>query len=176
MDIMDEELLRFWRILNLHKVQYIMVGGFAVNMHGFIRATDDTDMWLKDDKVNRKNLREAFAELSYGDYPSLETTQFAAGWTQFYIAGGILLNIMTTMKGLENLSFDDCYKMASVAQLMDVKVPFLHLNHLLANKKAVNRPQDQNDIIELEKVAELQRILNKKDPKKESLIEFNCGF
>lgn len=34
MDVMDESLLEFWRILNKHKVLYIMVGGFAVNMHG----------------------------------------------------------------------------------------------------------------------------------------------
>lgn len=144
-----------------------MVGGFAVNMHGYIRATDDTDMWLKDDKENRKRLREAFIELNYGDFPSLETTQFIAGWTQFYIAGGILLNILTSMKGLEDFSFDECYKMASFAQLMDVRVPFLHLNHLIANKKAVNRHQDQNDIIGLEKIAELQGILDKKDSKKD---------
>lgn len=167
MDIMDEELLQFWRILNRHQVQYIMVGGFAVNMHGYIRATEDTDMWLKDDAENRKNLRRAFKELNYGDYPSLETTQFVAGWTQFYVAGGIVLDIMTSMKGLENLSFDECYKMASVAQLMDVRVPFLHLNHLLANKKAVNRPQDQSDIIGLEKIAELQKISDQKNFEKE---------
>ena len=32
MDVMDEELLNFWRVLNHNSVQYIMVGGFAVNM------------------------------------------------------------------------------------------------------------------------------------------------
>ena len=35
MDILDEELLKFWQSLNDNKVQYIMVGGFAVNMHGY---------------------------------------------------------------------------------------------------------------------------------------------
>ncbi len=144
-----------------------MVGGFAVNMHGYIRATEDADMWLKDDKENRKRLRKAFKELNYGDYLLLETTQFVAGWTQFYIAGGIVLDIMTTMKGLENFTFDECYKMASFAQLMDVKVPFLHISHLISNKRAVNRPQDQNDILGLEKIVELKKDLDKKDSKKD---------
>lgn len=56
------------------------------------------------------------------------------------------------MKGLENKSFDDCYKQARIADLDGVKVPFLHINDLLANKKAVVRPKDQLDVIELEKI------------------------
>lgn len=133
-----------------------MVGGFAVNMHGYIRATKDSDLWLKDNLHNRKQLRQAFAELGYGDFSSIETMAFVPGWTQFNIAGGIVLDIMTSMKGLENLSFDDCYKNARIAELNEIKVPFLHINELIANKKAVARPKDLNDIIELEKIKKIQ--------------------
>ena len=156
MDILDEDLLQFWRILNKHHVEYIMVGGFAVNMHGYIRATADADLWLKDELSNRKSLRNAFIELGYGDYVSLETIIFVPGWTQFYIGGGIALDIMTSMKGIEDLSFDECYKLASFAQLEEIKVPFLHINHLIENKKVVNRPKDQLDVIELEKIRQIR--------------------
>ncbi len=156
MDVMDEKLLEFWRVLNKYNVQYIMVGGFAVNMHGYIRATKDSDLWLQDDLANRQKLRQAFEELGYGDYPSIETMQFAPGWTQFYIAGGILLDIMTSMKGLEEQSFEECLTKARIANLNDVKVPFLHINDLLANKRAVNRTKDQLDILELEKIKKLK--------------------
>lgn len=152
MDIMDEGLLQFWRVLNKHQVAYIMVGGFAVNMNGFIRATKDSDIWLKDSLPNRKNFRKAYAELGYGDFPSLETMNFVPGWTQFYIADGIILDIMTSMKGLEDKSFEECFRQARVADLQGVKVPFLHINDLLINKKAVGRPKDQLDVIELEKI------------------------
>lgn len=152
MDIMDQELIKFWDIINKHKVSYIMVGGFAVNMHGYTRATFDSDMWLKDDLGNRRNLRKAFKEMGYGDFASIETMQFVPGWTQFYIASGIALDIMTSMKGLEGHSFDECLKQAMIADLDGIRVPFLHINHLLANKKAVNRPIDQLDVIELEKI------------------------
>ena len=70
MDIMDEGLLSFWRILNKHNVAYIMVGGFAVNMNGFIRATKDSGLWLKDTIENRKSFRNAYAEAGYGDFAS----------------------------------------------------------------------------------------------------------
>lgn len=155
MDMLDQELLQFWNILNKHQVLYIMVGGFAVNLQGFNRATEDSDLWLKDELQNRKNFRRAFDELGYGDYPSFETTQFLPGWTQFYIANGLVLDIMTSMKGLEHLHFDECLQMAAVADLGGIKVPFLHINHLIANKKAVNRPKDQIDVIELERIKKI---------------------
>ena len=152
MDIMDEGLLSFWRILNKHNVAYIMVGGFAVNMNGFIRATKDSGLWLKDTIENRKSFRNAYAEAGYGDFASFETMEFAPGWTQYNIADGLILDIMTSMKGLENKPFDDCLKQARVADLDGVKAPFLHINDLLTNKKAVGRPKDQLDVIELEKI------------------------
>jgi hypothetical protein len=156
MDILDDELVRFWRTLNENDVRYIMVGGFAIRFHGFNRSTDDLDMWLEDTIGNRKNLRKAFSELGYGDFASLETMQFVPGWTNFYIGGGIELDIMTNMKGLENISFGESLEMASIADLEGTKVPFLHINHLITNKKIVNRPKDQVDVIELEKIRKIR--------------------
>ncbi len=109
-------------------------------------------MWIKDSLENRQNLRYAFKELKYGDYESLETMQFVPGWSEFYIGDGIVLDIMTGMKGLEDFAFEDCLKKASIADLGGILVPFLHLNQLLANKKAVSRPKDRLDILELEKI------------------------
>jgi hypothetical protein len=65
------------------------------------------------------------------------------------------------MKGLEGYSFDECLNMASVADIDGVKVPFLHINQPIANKKAVNRPKDQVDVIELERI---QKILGAPSP------------
>ena len=87
--------------------------------------------------------------------------QFVPGLTSFY-AAGIELDIMTEMKGLEDLSFEECCKMAFTAKLDGISVPFLHINHLIQNKKSVNRPKDQTDVIELEKIkAILQAEKNK---------------
>lgn len=156
MDILNDELLKFWGALNNNGVRYIMVGGFATRFHGFNRSTDDLDMWLEDSVVNRRSLRKSFVELGYGDFASLETMQFVPGWTNFYIGGGIELDIMTNMKGLEDISFNECFEMASIADLEGVQVPFLHINHLIANKRIVNRPKDQVDVIELEKIRKIR--------------------
>jgi len=151
MDILDESLLKFWKLLNHFNVSYIMVGGFAVNMHGFTRATDDIDIWLQDDTPNRINFGKAMAEFGYKEV-SWEHMQFVPGWTDLFIGPGIRLDIMTAMKGLEDRDFDEALQMANRAIIEGIEVPFLHINQLIANKKAVNRPKDQIDLIELEKI------------------------
>lgn len=156
MDVSDESLIQFWSVLNNRSVKYIMVGGFATRFHGFNRSTDDLDIWLFDTVTNRKNLRAAFNDLEYGDFPSFETMEFVPGWTSIYIDNDIELDIMTSMKGLDNLSFSDCLELASIANLDGIEVPFLHINQLIANKKAVNRPKDQIDVIELEKIKKIR--------------------
>jgi Nucleotidyl transferase of unknown function (DUF2204) len=153
MDLLDEDLIHFWTILNQCDVKYIMVGGFAVYLYGYTRATSDIDLLLKDDLINRQNLAKAFSELGYGNI-SFEKLQFVPGWTNFYIGTGVQLDIMTSLKGL-NLSFDECLQMAPVAEIEGIRVPFLHINHLIENKKVVNRPKDQIDVIELEKIKKI---------------------
>jgi len=156
MDIFDEDLLLFWKSLSDNDVRYLMVGGFAVTMHGYTRATDDIDIWIKDDIKNRQNLGKAMSVFGYGEL-SWEDLQFVPGWTNFYIGNGLELDILITMKGLEGLSFDECLNLARVAEIENVKVPFLHINHLIANKRAVNRSKDQIDVMELEKIIQLRK-------------------
>ena len=158
MDIFDEEILKFWRALAVNNVKYIMVGGYATNLHGFQRYTGDMDIWLEDTSENRINLRQAFSEADMGDYYMMENIQFVPGWTDFQLNNGLRLDIMVDMKGLENYTFDECLSIAAVAEIEGVKVPFLHMNQLIANKKAVNRPKDQIDVIELEKIKKLRTV------------------
>lgn len=133
-----------------------MVGDYAANLHGYQRYSGYIDIWIEDSPDNRHRLRVAFIECGMGDYYMLETMQFVPGWTDFHLMNGLRLDILVNMKGLEGYSFDDCLNMASTADIDDIRVPFLHINQLIANKKAVNHPKDQLDVIELER---LQKIL-----------------
>jgi hypothetical protein len=156
MDVFDEDLLRFWKSLSEHHVRYIMVGGFATYFNGFERTTNDLDIWLEDTLSNRKNLRAAFNSLDYIDLTTVETMHFIPGWTTIHIGINIELDIMTNMKGLENVTFQESLDQASIADLNGIKIPFLHINQLILNKKAVNRPKDQIDVIELEKIKKIR--------------------
>jgi len=156
MDIFDEELLNFWQHLNDAGVKYIMVGGVATNLHGYNRTTDDVDVWIDDTSQNRKNFREAFQKYSGTDIFMMETMQIVPGWTPFNLNNGAQLDLMISMKGLEGLTFNECLILSSIAEIDEIKIPFLHINHLIINKKAVNRPKDQIDVIYLEKILKLR--------------------
>lgn len=156
MDIFDEEILKFWKALQDNKVEYILIGGYAINLHGYQRFTEDLDIWLKDTLNNRQKLRQAFIECEVGDYPMIENMQFVAGWTDFHLNNNLRLDILIDMKGLEGYSFDECLQLASVADIESVKIPFLHINQLIENKKQVNRPKDQIDVLALEEIKKLR--------------------
>lgn len=156
MDVFDDEILKFWKALIENKVKFIMIGGVATNLHGFHRTTEDIDVWIKDDFKNRKNLRRAFVSYGLGDFELLETIEFIPDWTDFYLGNNLRMDIMTSVKGLEEYGFDKSLEYASIATIYDLEIPFLHINQLIEAKKASNRPKDQIDIIELEKIKTLR--------------------
>lgn len=90
-----------------------------------------------------------------GDFITLKNLQFIPGWTYFHLDNGLRLDIMTSVKGLEDSEFDTLLQSASIATIYDLDIPFLHLNALILAKKAANRPKDQLDLIELEKIRKL---------------------
>ncbi len=156
MDIMDENLLDFWRWANHFNLNYIMVGGVAVNLHGYSRTTKDIDIWINDTGDERRKFGLVLGKFGY-DGINFEEFQFIPGWTDFSIGTGVKIDVFLGMKGLEGYSFDECLQMATIAEIENIKVPFLHINQLIANKKAVNRPKDQLDVIELEKIKQLRK-------------------
>lgn len=156
MDIFDEAILSFWKALQDNEVQYILIGGYAINLHGYERFTGDLDIWLKDTLSNRQALRKAFVDCDMGDFPMVEYMQFIPGWTDFQLTNNFSLDILIDMKGLEGYTFDESLQMASIADIEGVKVPFLHINQLIANKKATNRPKDQIDVLTLEQIRKLR--------------------
>jgi hypothetical protein len=131
-----------------------MVGGLANYFHGHYRATQDVDLYMDNTLENRKNLRKTFIDLGLGDFEPIERIEFIPGWVDFQLENGVKMDIMTSMKGV-SLSFDECLQLAPIAEIEDVRVPFLHINQLIDNKKAVNRPKDQFDVIALEKIRSL---------------------
>ncbi|MES2375731.1 MAG: hypothetical protein V4553_04095 [Bacteroidota bacterium] len=156
MDIFDEFILNFWEALQSNNVKYILVGGYAVNFHGYQRFTGDMDIWIEDTMENRRALRQAFIKCDIGDYPMIETMQFIPGWTDFHLNNNFRIDILIGMKGLEGCTFDECLQMASVADIEGIKIPFLHINQLIENKKVIDRPKDQIDVLALEQIRKLR--------------------
>lgn len=146
------EMLLLLSVFQKHKVDYLIVGGFAVNRYGYGRATGDLDLYLRDTEQNRKNLIEAIDEMGYGRYDMLMDTPIIAGYCEIMMDDGMYADLMTDIPGLEKTKYDEYLAMATVDVIDGFEVKFLHYNHLLSNKKATNRIKDQLDVQELERI------------------------
>lgn len=149
---MIEEIINIWKIFEDKNVKYIIIGGFAVNIYGYTRNTGDLDILIEDTQENRKNLREAFIEIGIGDFESIETMEFIPGWTDFTLFFGLRLDVMTSIKGLENTPFQELLDKATKVIMGNVAVNFIDYGNLVKAKKASNRLKDQLDLEELNKI------------------------
>jgi hypothetical protein len=156
MDIFDEDLLRFWKSLSDNNVKYIVTGDFAGAIHANLGFTNVIEIWISDTNENQDKLSIILLELG-NERTDKKGLKFGHGSVDFSIGGGMKLDVATNIKGIEGFSFDKCLELATIADIEGIKVPFLHINHLIANKKAVNRPKDQLDVIELEKIKQLRK-------------------
>ncbi|MGL2963357.1 hypothetical protein ACSVH2_06010 [Flavobacterium sp. RSB2_4_14] len=149
---MNSQIIEIWKYFSLHKVKYLTIGGFAVNIYGYGRNTGDIDIFIEDTIENRENLREALKKAGIGDFESIKTMQFIPGWTDITLNFNLRLDIMTSVKGLENNSFKQLLEKAYITEINDIPVYFLDYDSLIKAKKAANRPKDILDIEELEKI------------------------
>lgn len=146
------EMLLLLQIFKKHNVDYLIVGGFAVNRYGYNRATGDLDIYLRDTKQNRKNLIEAIDEMGYGRYDMLMDAPIIAGYCEIMMDDGMYADLMTDIPGLDKENYDEYLTMATVDVVNGFEIRFLHYNHLLENKRATNRAKDRLDVEELERI------------------------
>ncbi len=149
---MNEQILKVWKYLSENNVNYLTIGGFAVNIYGYGRNTGDIDIFIEDTIINRNNLRKALKQAGIGDFENLDTMQFIPGWTDFTLNFNLRLDIMTSVKGLDNTSFNILLEKANIIDIGGIPVYFIDYDSLIISKKAANRPKDLLDIEELEKI------------------------
>ncbi|GAA4049131.1 nucleotidyltransferase [Flavobacterium chungnamense] len=149
---MNSQIIEIWKYFSLNKVKYLTIGGFAVNIYGYGRNTGDIDIFIEDSIENRENLQEALKQSGIGDFENIKTMQFIPGWTDISLNFNLRLDIMTSVKGLENHDFQELLDKAYVTEISGIPVYFLDYENLIKAKKATNRPKDILDIEELEKI------------------------
>ncbi|MEI6489959.1 MAG: nucleotidyltransferase [Bacteroidota bacterium] len=153
MDIFEEEITSFFQLLNKHSVKYILVGGFAVNYHGFSRATGDVDLWLEDSEVNRKKLVAALKENNVEGGEAFLTYPFIAGYSELLLGNGIYIDLMSDLQFLKQSNFDECYQYANNYQVLEnLEVKVITVNRLIEEKEQSSRAKDKEDAEQLKKL------------------------
>lgn len=157
-DFRDTEVFRFFHDLEQKNVKYLLVGGFAMAFHGYVRATSDLDLWIKDDPENIEKLKLVFSENGVVGIDKTKSLQFVAGFTQFKVGtSGFVVDPMTSMKAFNSFDFDQCYERAKPGEFNGIHFKVIHMNDLLKEKESTNRPKDQADIIHLREMRKNQK-------------------
>lgn len=144
---------RILRALADHKVDYILIGGLAVQTHGHVRTTNDADLIPAPDPANLARLASALRSLEARVLnPGEENTEIdakmlprAAIWQFVTRDGGV--DVMHEVPG--GRSYEELSERALHVQLGTIDVPVVGLDDLIQMKLARGRPVDLADIASL---------------------------
>ena len=134
------------------KVEFMLVGAYAVAAHGLPRATGDIDLWVK---CSEKNAERVWAAIAKFGAPLGNITK-----QDFITRGNVVqigvtphrIDILTQITGVE---YEEAEQQSITIEIEGIAIPVIGLAHLVQNKSAVGRPQDKAD------VARLQELRNK---------------
>jgi hypothetical protein len=141
--------------LNEEKVDFLVVGAYALAAHGFVRATADIDIWIGRSAENARKVMRALAKfgaplsgISEKDFES-EDLVFQMG-----VEPG-RIDLLTKITGVR---FDEAWGRKLSVTLGDIELFVLSKSDLLANKLATGRDKDLGDVVWLKhNIAESDR-------------------
>lgn len=146
MDLIND-LKEFVRLLDAHDVRYMVVGGAAVNVLGFVRMTEDLDFWLDRSDENAERTLAAIAEFGFeGEFDKADLLNPKA-----VLMLGRPPNRIDLLTWISGREFEDCYPRRTYETLDGLRVPMIALEDLIINKKASGRTKDLADVEEFEK-------------------------
>ncbi len=136
-----EDLLRLCQSLNQEKVRYLVIGGFAVILHGSVRATKDIDLLVDSSQTNIKKIKQAMSSL-----PDNAIALIAEDEVKKYqvvrVADEFVVDLMEKACGID-------YKIAEKEidwkEIEGIKIPLASKSLLIRMKDTV-RPSDKADV------------------------------
>ena len=136
------------------KVDYLLVGAFALAVHGHPRATGDIDLWVRPDTSNAARVMAALARFG-APTTDVSDSDFSAPGIVYQI--GVAprrIDVLTMIDGIPD--FQDAWESRVEVEIEGITVPTIGLQHLIQNKRSTGRPQDLADVAWLETRADPQ--------------------
>jgi len=136
----------FLRLLRSARIEYLLVGGYAVGHYGFPRATADLDIWIANHDENADRLVEALRKFGF-DVPELNKSLFQK--PKHVVRMGVPPVRLEILSSIDGVDFQDCYPRREIVEIDGVEVDVISLADLKTNKRASGRHQDLNDLEKL---------------------------
>jgi hypothetical protein len=141
--MLSNEFKEFARLLNGQKVEYLLVGGYAVVFYGYVRYTGDIDFWINPTKKNAAKVVDVLNEFGFGSL-DLGVEDFTK--EDQIIQLGYPPNRIDIITSVTGLTFSDCYSNRNSFTIEGVAIQTISLEDLKKNKKASGRYKDLDDL------------------------------
>ncbi len=146
--MLHKDFRDFLALLAKHKVRHLVVGGYAVAVHGYPRYTGDLDIFIALDPQTAKDVANVFYEFGFSK-DDVDPAAFLIPKSIVEVGQEPLkLQVMNAISGV---AFDAAYDRRQIIQLDDIDVPFIGYEDLVMNKSATGRSKDKVDVEELER-------------------------
>ena len=132
------------------EVKFIVVGGVAVALNGFVRTTEDVDILIERSAENVSRLLAALASFGDGHARELSQKDFDQAEGAVRVIEDFPLDIFTVMRGL---SYGDLGAQVRQTEVNGARIDFLNADGLIRLKADSKREKDQIDIAALRKIS-----------------------
>ena len=152
-----EDLVAICRSLNKEGVRYLLIGGFAVILHGLVRTTKDIDLLIDPSEENIRRLKRALGTLP-DNAVALIADDDVRKYRVVRVADEVVVDLMAEACGI---SYEEAFA-AGVEhrQLSDVTIPIAKKEVLIRMKDTI-RDSDKSDVGFLRGLIEEERLENK---------------
>ena len=133
-------------------VDFIIIGGYSVIFHGYVRTTGDIDIWLKPDNANKEKLLPVLIDFGFDECETNEVASFDFTKHLVFSVGDKpeKIDFLTRINLVE---YEDADQHKIIADMEGLMIPFLHLNDLVLSKMNTGRLKDKADIEMLQQIA-----------------------
>ena len=133
----------FLKLFNSNHVEYLLIGGYAVSFHGYVRSTNDLDVWVNVSQENAERIERAVRQFGFAT-PALTVDLFLNPNSMVRLGvPPIRIEILTSIAGVD---FAECYAERVLLNVDDVIAPVISLARLRENKRASGRAKDLADL------------------------------
>ena len=145
----QKEFKELFTSLNARGVEYLVVGAYAMAFHGVPRFTGDVDVLVRPTNENAKRLLTALDDFGFGSLGLKEADFCEPDQVVQLGVAPLRVDILTSITGV---SWEQADRNKGTTTYGGVPVPFIGINEIIANKRAVGRTKDMADIELLESV------------------------
>ncbi|MCH8540885.1 MAG: nucleotidyltransferase [Opitutales bacterium] len=147
--MLNKHFQEFIELLEKNKVRYLVVGGYAVGLHGFPRYTGDIDFFIGISEENAKLILKTFQDFGFGDLGVTEADFLEEEMVVEIGREPLKIQILT---GIDGVTFEECWEDRKEVRMSGMEVPFIGIESLLKNKAASPRAKDRIDLEELKRI------------------------